>query len=76
MPYSGWRNENKRKQKARQVLELFERIKNALEDEGDGDTSCDWCTRNGPQKLGKGAGRVGNWRTNQDHPNYSIVDIG
>ena len=26
--------------------------------------------------IPKGAGRVGNRRTNQDHPNYSIVKIG
>ena len=29
-----------------------------------------------PQGLGKGVGRVGNWRTNQDHPNYILVEIG
>ena len=28
------------------------------------------------QKLGKRAGRVGNWRTRGIHTNYSIVNIG
>ena len=28
-----------------------------------------------PQKLVKGAGRVGNWRMNWDRPNYGIVEI-
>ena len=46
-----------------------------MEDKSNSDTSCNWCTRNGPQTLEKGAGRVGNQRTNQDHPNYSIVKI-
>ena len=30
----------------------------------------------GPQSLGKGTGRVRNQRKNQDHPDYSIVEIG
>ena len=25
--------------------------------------------------VGKEAGRVGNWRTNRDHPNYRTVEI-
>ena len=29
-----------------------------------------------PQRLGKGAGIVGNWRTSWDHPNYNIIKIG
>ena len=48
----------------------------AVEHEDGGDTHCNWCTWNGPQRLGKGAGRVGNWRTNRDHPNYSTFDNG
>ena len=26
--------------------------------------------------VSKGSGRVGNWRTNEDHPDYRIVEIG
>ena len=28
------------------------------------------------QKLFKGTGRVGNQKTNRDHPNYCVVKIG
>ena len=41
-----------------------------------GDTNFNLRTRNGPQRLGEGAERVGNQKTNRDHPNYSIVKIG
>ena len=34
------------------------------EHESNDDTNCNWCTWNGPQKLGKGVGRVENRRTN------------
>ena len=47
-----------------------------MEHGGDGDTNCIWCTWNSPQRLGKGVGRVGNRRSNRDHPDYSIVEIG
>ena len=46
-----------------------------LEHESDGDTNCNWCTWNDCQRLGKGAGRVGNRMTSRNHPNYSIVKI-
>ena len=47
-----------------------------MEPEVDGDTNCNWCASNSSQKLGKEAGKVGNWRTSQDHPNYWIDKIG
>ena len=34
-----------------------------MEHKNDGDTNCDWCTWNAPQRLGDGAERVGNPRT-------------
>ena len=40
-----------------------------------GDTNCNWCTWNGTQRLGKGAGRVGNRRISRDHHNSCIVQI-
>ena len=46
-----------------------------MKQEGDCDTSCNWCTWNNPQRLNKGAGRSGNQRTSQDHPKYSIFKI-
>ena len=42
------------------VLESCQRTKKAAEHKGDGDTNCSWCTWNGSQKFGKGAGGVGN----------------
>ena len=47
-----------------------------MEHESDGDTNCNWCTWNNPQKIGKEVGRLGNKRTNGDNPNFSIVEIG
>ena len=44
--------------------------------ESDGDTNCNWCTWNGPHRLGKWTGRAVNWRSNGDHPNYTITKIG
>ena len=47
-----------------------------IEHESNGNTNCNWCTRNGPQKLGKGTGRAGNQRTSRDHRNYTITKVG
>ena len=47
-----------------------------MEYEGDGDSNCKWCTWNNPQKVANEAEGVRNWKTNQDHPNYSIVEVG
>ena len=41
--------------------------------EDDSAINCNWCTWNGPQKLGKGTGRL---KTSGDHPNYSFVETG
>ena len=47
-----------------------------MEHDSDGNVKSNWYARSDPQNLGKGAGTVGNQRTNRDHPNYSIVKIG
>ena len=47
-----------------------------MKHEDDGVTNCNWRASNRPQKLGKEARRVGNWRMNQDYINYSILGIG
>ena len=39
----------------------------------DGDTDCNWYTRNNPQRLGKGTRRFTNKKTSGDDPDYSIV---
>ena len=47
-----------------------------MEHEGDGDTNCNWCIRNNPQRLGNGTGKLGNKRTSGDHPDYNIIKAG
>ena len=46
-----------------------------MENESDGDTNCNLCSRYSHQNIGTGTGGLGNKRTNRDHPNYSIVKI-
>ena len=40
-----------------------------MKDEGDGNTNYNW-------RTWKGDGKVGNWMTNRDHPNYNTVELG
>ena len=47
-----------------------------MEHEVDGDTNCNCCTGNNPQKIVKRTGGLGNKRINGDHPDYSITKIG
>ena len=47
-----------------------------MEDDGDGDANCIWCTRNDLQRNGKRALRVGSRRTSRDYPNYNVVEVG
>ena len=47
-----------------------------MECEGDGGTSCDWCTRNNLQRLGKETRRLRNQRMGREPPNYSMIKIG
>ena len=50
--------------------------KKAEEHEDETDALCNWHIWNDPERFEKGTGRVGNQRMDQDHTNYSIVDIG
>ena len=47
-----------------------------MEQEGEGDTNCNWCARNNPKRIRKRTGRIGNERTSGDHPNYCTIKIG
>ena len=47
-----------------------------MEYEGDGNTNCNWCAWNNPQRLGKGTRRFVSKKTVGDHPDYSIIKIG
>ena len=46
-----------------------------MEHENDSDINCNWGANKGSQSLKKGRGKVGNWRTNLDHSENSIVTI-
>ena len=46
-----------------------------MEPESDGDTNCNCCSWYSPQRIGTEAGGLGNKKTSQDYPNYSIVQI-
>ena len=39
------------------------------------DTSCNWYARYSHQNSGKWTGKLGNKRTGEDYPNYSIIKI-
>ena len=47
-----------------------------MEHEGDGDTSCGWCTWDNPQRIGKESGGLSNKRPGGDHPNHSVIENG
>ena len=47
-----------------------------MEPERDGVTNCIWCSWYNHQRIGTKTGKFGNKRTNGDHPNYSIIEIG
>ena len=47
-----------------------------MQHEAVGNTNCNWFSRNGPIRIGKGTGRHRNKRTSGHNPNYSIIKIG
>ena len=47
-----------------------------MEHESDGHANCNWRARYSQQRIVAGTGGLGNKRTNEDHPNYSIAEIG
>ena len=56
------------------MLESTPPKKTTMEYEGDGNTNCNWRTRNNLQRLGKETGRIRNQRTSGDHLNYGITE--
>ena len=54
-------------------MELARELRKAAEHEADSDANRNWYVWNGPQRLGKGAGRVGNPKTNEDHTNVDLT---
>ena len=46
-----------------------------MEDEGDGDTNCGWCTWDNHPMIGKEIGTLGNKRPSRDSPDNRIIKI-
>ena len=44
------------------------RDQKTMEHEGDGDTNCNWCTLNNPQKIGQCTWKLRNQRISRGHP--------
>ena len=52
-----------------QTYLLSTKERELVKHENKGDINCDWRAWKGPQRLGKGAGRAKNRKTNRDHQN-------
>ena len=70
---SDYRMKIKENEKRDKYLDLARELKKAMEHAGDGDTNCNRYTWNGPQRLGKGAGRAENRRTCRNHPTITLL---
>ena len=47
-----------------------------MEHKADNYTNCGWCFSYSHQRITKGTGGLGGWRTSGDHRNYSIIENG
>ena len=73
----GWpQGKTERKPKERQVSGSCPRTEKNMEHKSDGDTSYNWCTWFSHQMMNKRTGGLGVKRTNEDHSNNSIIEIG
>ena len=52
-----------------------EEKKTTMEHEGDYDNSCNWCTWNNSQRIGKKARRLGNKSSSGDYQDYNTIKI-
>ena len=57
-------------------LDLARELKKTMEHEDDDYTNRDWCFWYSHQRIIKGTGGLGGWRTSGDHPNYTIIENG
>ena len=64
----------KESEKKDTYLELAKELKTM--EHGDDNTNRDWYFLYSHQRIIKGAGRLGGWRTCGVHPNYSIIENG
>ena len=47
-----------------------------MEHESDDYTNCNWCSWFSHQRIDTRTGKLGKNRTNGNHPNYRIIEIG
>ena len=62
-------------EKKDKCLNLTKTLKKTMGHEGDNYTNCDWCFWYSHQRIIKGTGGLGSWRTSEDHLNYCIIEI-
>ena len=75
--FSSWpKGKSKGKRKERWIPISFKRTERTMECEIDADTNCNRCAYYNYWTIDTGNGGVGNKRGSEDHPNYSIVEIG
>ena len=63
-------------EKKDKYLDLVRELKKTMDHEGDNYTNRDWCFWYSHQRIIKGTGGPGSWRTSGDHPNNYIMVIG
>ena len=65
----------KQKRKARRVIGPYKKTEKSIENEDDDKINCNWCARNSPPRLWKGAGSVENQMRCRDQSNNNIAKI-
>ena len=69
-------SENQRKRKKiDKYSDLERKQKKAIKHTGDGGAYCSWCSWSASQSLGEGTGGTGNQWKNQNHSDYSNIEI-
>ena len=66
----------KKCEKKDKYLDLARELRKLRKHELDDYTNCNWCSWYCHQRVGTRAGGLGNNETDEDCPNYSIVEIG
>ena len=61
-------------EKKDKYFDLARGLKKTMEHEGGNCTNRDWCLWYSNQRIVKGTGGLGCWRTSGGHPNYSIIE--
>ena len=67
--------ERKENQKIDKYFGHTRELKNAVENETDGDINCRYCPWNGPQESKKETGETEDQRKNQNHPHHSTLKL-